>query len=302
MRQKLIESIMPILLKNKLIELIIDLPDENYQFSRFDRTGKITSLKYGTTYLSSSEKKSQNDLDPFGKGFYSEFGLDNALGFSETLEGGWFHKIGVGLLKKKGNIYDFQKTYEVLPAVFKMTHLNAEATFTCTAPITNGYAYVLTKKIVLLENGFKISYQLHNTGNKLINTNEYSHNFLAIDITSSARYSLKLPFPIEPSVFKEYINPGGFLNVKNNQISLSKGLKETFYLSNLSGSNSVRSTWVFKDYKNKISISEHGNFKTSLVNLWGQAHVISPELFIAIEVAPKDSFSWQRVFTIEKFQ
>jgi hypothetical protein len=36
-----------------------------------------------------------------GKGFYNEFGMDTALGFEEAAIGGWFHKIGVGLLKKK---------------------------------------------------------------------------------------------------------------------------------------------------------------------------------------------------------
>ena len=35
------------------------------------------------------------------KDFINEFGIDTALGFDETDIGGWFHKIGIGFIKKR---------------------------------------------------------------------------------------------------------------------------------------------------------------------------------------------------------
>ena len=42
---------MPHILKNKDIEIDIDLPEEGYRFSRFDQTGKITEIKFKNIYL-----------------------------------------------------------------------------------------------------------------------------------------------------------------------------------------------------------------------------------------------------------
>ena len=51
-------------------------------------------------------KPDVNNENNFGKGFTTEFGIDNALGFYEAKKGEWFHKIGVGVLKKRAmNIY-----------------------------------------------------------------------------------------------------------------------------------------------------------------------------------------------------
>ena len=289
---------MPIRLKNKLIELFVDLPEENYQSSRFDRTGKIVSLKFDAILLTASEKKSSKNSTRYGQGFYNEFGIAHPLGFDEALEGDWFHKIGVGLLKKEGKQYDFNKFYEIRPAAFKITQSTNKIIFSCTAQNSNGYAYVLTKEIVLLSNGFKIIYHLKNTGTKVIETNEYCHNFLSIEGASLDRYELKFPFLLESTHFNEIVNPKNLISIKKNKISMLKGLQETFFFSNLSGSKSVSSGWVLQDKVKKICISEQGDFKTSQVNLWGEAHVVSPELFVAINVAPQKHFSWQRTYSI----
>ena len=102
---------MPVFLKNKFIEVTIDLPEDNYQFSRFDWSGKIVDFKYRGIPITTTEKPFQKDNDPFGKGLYNEFGIQDALGFHEAPIGGWFHKIGVGLLKKDSEQY-FDEEYQ----------------------------------------------------------------------------------------------------------------------------------------------------------------------------------------------
>ena len=75
---------MPHILKNKNFEIFIDLPNENYNFSRFDWTGKIVKVKFQNILISGNEITDVNKENNFGKGFYNEFGIDNALGFDEA--------------------------------------------------------------------------------------------------------------------------------------------------------------------------------------------------------------------------
>lgn len=47
-----------------------------------------------------------------------------------------------------------------------------------------------------------------------------------------------------------------------------------------------------------MSLSEIGSFQTDNINLWGWSHVISPELFFQIDVAPGKSISWSRSYQV----
>ena len=161
---------MPHLLKNQNLSLRIDLPEEGYSFSRFDWTGKITEVKYKRVPVTGQERPDNRNEDLFGKGFYNEFGIDTALGFDEAEIGGWFHKIGIGLLQKEGPDYQFHKKHRIRPAAFKCSGDEQRLLLTCTSESILGYAYVLQKEILLNEGGFQISYQLKNTGGKRIKT------------------------------------------------------------------------------------------------------------------------------------
>ena len=44
------------ILKNKKLEIQIDFPLENYNFSRFDWTGKIVEVKFQNIQMSSVER------------------------------------------------------------------------------------------------------------------------------------------------------------------------------------------------------------------------------------------------------
>ena len=122
---------MPHILKNKNFEILIDLPNENYNFSRFDWTGKIVKVKFKNILLSGDERTDVKQENNFGKGFYNEFGIDNALGFDGARSGEWFHKIGIGLLKKVDDEYLFYKNYETRPAKFKSILESNRVLITC---------------------------------------------------------------------------------------------------------------------------------------------------------------------------
>jgi exo-beta-1,3-glucanase (GH17 family) len=287
------------LLRNKNLEIQIDLPLTNYNFSRFDWTGKIVSVKYKDILVSSVEILEGENDNKSGKGFYNEFGIEAAIGYDETNDGDWFHKIGVGLLKKEGADYLFSKKYEIKPAGFQVTAQPDKITINCTSELVNGYSYELKKEIEILESGFIIKYHLKNTGSKTIHTNEYNHNFVAIDKELiGGDYILKFPFKIKPELFEATINPEGKAVIGEREFTFNGTPSEPIFFSKISGGENVDASWEILNSKTKIGISETGSFKTSKVNLWGTKHVISPELFFDIHVKPGQDLEWSRTYKV----
>lgn len=294
---------MPHILKNDKLYLHLDLPTEGYQFSRFDWTGKITSVKSQDQLLSTEEIPNANTENALGRGFYNEFGIDSPLGFREAEEGDWFHKIGVGLLKKEGTQYLFSAPYEIKPAVFEVYTQPNKTTLHCYGQKVNGYGYFLKKEIALHKSGFNINYALQNTGEKDINTNEYTHNFIAFNQERvGSDYTLKLPFSLNPALFREKVNPQNKVAFSGREVQFKSQPKEPFFFSQLNGSQNVKAHWELNHRSSKFSLSETGNFNTQKVNLWGSQHVISPELFFEIALKPGQVVKWSRnyqVFSVE---
>jgi len=287
------------ILKNKSLEIQIDFPLENYNFSRFDWTGKIVTVKFKNILLSSVEDPNCKNENFFGKGFYNEFGINSPLGFDETKIGGWFHKIGVGLLKKEDTYYEFNKPYKINPAEFQ-TSIGANwVRIKCISPLANGYSYELRKEVELQEDDFTIKYYLENTGKKTIHTDEYVHNFTAInDDNMGENYKLNFPFIIKPELFRETVNPELAISIGENGFAFDSSPNEQFFFSNLSGGKSVTAAWELLNLKTKVGIREKTNFQTGKINLWGWKHVICPELFFDISIAPGKSAEWTRTYKV----
>ena len=290
---------MTYILKNNNLEIHIDSPLENYNFSRFDWTGKITKVTFQNMLVSGVESTDMQHEHATGKGFYNEFGIDTALGFDETAIDGWFHKIGIGLLKKDNDQYLFHKKYEIKPAEFEVTAEPNKLIITCISQAMNGYAYVLRKEIELHASSFTIHYSLQNTGEKDINTTEYVHNFTAINNDAiGSHYILNFPFQLKPAHFGEMVNPEQKVAIGQDKITFNGSPKEEFFFSNLSGDKNVKAAWQLSNLESNIAISETGNFQTTKVNLWGCKHVMSPELFFKISLKPGTSTEWSRNYKV----
>lgn len=293
---------MPHILKNTFIELVIDLPLEHYNFSRFDWTGKIRSVKYKGKEITGIERTDNVNEHHIGKGFYNEFGIDSPIGFEEAKIGDWFHKIGVGLLKKESHQYDFCKLHEILPATFSTKIYDNKVVLICKSALKNGYAYELVKEILIVDNKFLINYKLQNTGDKIFMTNEYVHNFMAIDNeVMGENYEVTFSFDLQPTLFEESVNPENTVVIGMNSATFKSTPHDPFFFSNLTGNAMVNASWELKNKSKKIKVGETVNFLTDKVNLWGWTHVISPEIFIKINLNPGESVEWLRTFEINQY-
>ena len=285
------------ILKSNSLKVAIDLPLENYKGSRFDWSGKISSIRFKDLPLTTIEDAGSKDVNFLGKGLYNEFGITNPVGYNETPKGGWFHKIGVGLLKKEHKQYLFHRKHVIRPAHFDITYEDRKIIIICKSELVNGYSYILKKEISISENSFTINYFLHNTGEKKIITDEYVHNFMAINNALIGEdYTLKFPFQINSSLFDETVNSENKVEIGLDNVTFNKTPEKQFFFSNLTGGKELQAEWVLTNLKTGVGIKEIGNFKTDKINLWGWKHVISPELFFKISVDPKKTIEWSRAF------
>lgn len=288
-------------LKNSNVSLRIDHPQENYQQARFDWAGKIHDLRYQGVSLCGVEREETGANDFPGRGFYNEFGIEQAVGYEDSSPDDWFHKIGVGLLQKTEDPYDFAYPYKIKPLVFSVREAPDNLQIRCAGPLVNGYAYELEKIIRLNEHGFTLDYQLRNTGSKTIVTDEYAHNFLRIGKAPvGAGYQLDFPFLLQPGVCGEVVNSEGIVAFQEQAIQLNDTPGEPFFYSFLNGTETVPAQWCLSNPELGLGIRETGSFQSSKVNLWGWSGAISPELFISIRLGSGDTLSWQRKYEIYK--
>lgn len=289
---------MPHLLQSRDLEIYIDQPHEGYNFSRFDWTGKISMVRFQDIPVSTTERTGNTNGKHFGRGLYNEFGIDAALGFQETSKGEWFHKIGVGALRKETSTYQFSFPYEIRPADFTADIQIDRIAIGCSSEMLNGYSYKLKKEFKVHNNNLTIKYLLKNTGVKTIVTSEYVHNFLGISGEKIDKgYVLKFPFELNPGKFRETVNPQKKVVVDKNEIRFSGSPPEQFFFSYLNGNETVQASWQLEHLKRNIGVRETVSFKSKKVNLWGWKHVISPEIFHHISLEPGESTQWSRTYS-----
>lgn len=280
--------------------LTVDIADiGEYKGTRFDWTGFITQVTLAegnhTFCVPESLKPGEGTG---GRGLCNEFGISRAIGYDEVPIGGWFPKPGVGLLQKDdAQLYRFEKDYSVIPFT-KEIEVEKEAVKYRVEPMEcNGYAMQLTKTISLQGDQLKIQYDLHNLGDKPFETEEYIHNFIGIDgLPTGKDFELRLPGELkveEPeSSYTEKL-----LEVSNNRLTWNGNPDKAFYCK-LGGWEASQAdfNWELIHKPSGTGVCESGDFPVARMALWGERHVISPEVFVNISVLPRQSKSWSRIY------
>jgi len=286
---------MGIILSNDHIEVEIGDVD-NYQGSRFDRAGFIRQVRlheHNHTFCT-AEHVTPN-LVTGGGGLCNEFGILSPIGYDEAAVGESFTKIGVGLLVKKDQSeYSFQTAYAVDPFDIKIQALDTSVQYSVEPKACNGYAVRLVKRISIREAELTIDYCLSNEGDKAIRTEEYVHNFIGINQKPiGPDYELSFNFPLEVTGLESEYTPN-VLKFAANTIRWSEKPKREFYCQIAGFDPNVVTEWDLVHLPTGIGVREISNFHVTRMAVWGAAHVVSPEVFIQVEVQPGESRQWTR--------
>lgn len=280
--------------------ITVDVADIGaYSGTRFDWTGFITQVtleKGKHTFCVPESLKSGEGTG--GIGICNEFGISRAIGFEEAPIGGWFPKLGVGLLQKQDSQeYNFFRSYPLTPFETEVVVKEDSLTYTIHPMEINGYAARLTKTISIKEDQLKIAYELHNTGELPIETDEYVHNFIGIDgLNIGEDFEFRLPGELiieEP----ESAYTRDLLVASGNTLHWNDEPDRPFYCK-LRGWDVAdpQYSWELVHKPSGTGMRESGDFPIAKMALWGERHVVSSEVFVNISLLPRQSKAWSRTY------
>ena len=293
---------MPVILKNKHLKVTIGYPMELYRGSRFDHSGNILQVTLNNKHTFCTSEKSEI-LPDYGFGLMNEFDIDSPQGYAETTVGSYFYKIGVGNLRRETDEpYQFFRQYPMNQYSFSILKETPEEIVFQTKHLALQNSGILYQKSISIHrNELLLSYRLMNKSNSVLKTNEYCHNFVAFNHSKiNSQYSLKFNFNLNNRQFEEANNIEFHLSIIGDQINWTKIPDNDIFIRRLNGNDQSGKWWELHNKLQGLTMKEEVSFEAELVNLWGNAHVVSPELFCVLEIEPEEEKTWWRKFTFSE--
>jgi hypothetical protein len=229
-------------------------------------------------------------------GLASEFDLSRPPpGHDEAEAGGGFVKIGVGVLKKKGQNYAFWEPYEIIePAVTTVTWEESAARYKQVCNGANGYAYELSAVVLLEGDAISIDWTLANTGEKRLSTENYVHNFFRLDDRPvGPGYTVSFPFDYEVTGVTEEQEISGRDLIFKAEIPKWVNIDLT-----PAEDPAPSSAFTVRQVESGLSIDVVTSVPVSRTTVHATKQHVCPEQFIRLEVEPGKSTSWQRRYVL----
>lgn len=290
-------------LRSDRLAVEVAAPGSAYAGTRFDWTGFVTQVTLDGRHTFCMPESLEPGQGTGGIGLCSEFGNDKAIGYADAAPGDLFPKLGIGLLKRPDAAeYNFFRPYEIAqPFSIQVDAPSASQARFVVAPLDcRGYAAQLTKTISARENWLEIACRLENVGRRVIDTNEYAHNFLGINQNPlGPAYRLRFPYPIQLEDLSAMLRGAGMalpdiLRVNGNDLTLSETPERAFYCRPLGFFKTKEPQWELIHLPSGAGLREYDDFAPVRVAVWGTTHVISAEVFTDICLQPGETACWTR--------
>lgn len=289
-------------ISNKEVRMKVYLPDAEkglYRATRFDWSGVIGSVQYkGHEYFgywkSTHDPMFHEDLAGPVEGY-----IEPGPGYAEAEAGGKFIRIGVGVIEKADEEeYVWNKTYKIVDhGKWQVEQGDDWITFTHEVETDIGYGYTYEKHIQLKEDGFVIGHTLHNTGTKVLETDQFNHNFFMIDGENSGpAFTISFPYDITAEGDLK-----GMLGIQGNEISFLKTLvDDEFVFTVLKGYGSeVQDHQVtVNNQKSGAGVSFRIDKPLYRMVFWACPTTLSPENFIWLSVKPGERETWNSEYKL----
>ncbi|MEI8095671.1 MAG: hypothetical protein WCG80_15780 [Spirochaetales bacterium] len=268
-------------------------PGSDYTASRFDWTTGVRQLTWkGHKYLT-AENLGLPGPEGQGWGLSGEFGIQTPVGYDECPAGEWFPKLGIGLLQRSdARPYHFFRPYAVRPARFEIHEEPGSVRLAAVQDEHRGWAWRLERHWSVEGNRLTLVTYLCNTGRHRLTTEEYIHNFLALE----PGYRLEVPVELESEPLAEKVDPEQLLSVRGSRVEWKQRAAQDFFFSRTA--LPAPRHWTLRDPQAGTWLREDVTFEPTKFNLWGRGHVVSPELFWAVDLAQGDELVSTRVWSV----
>jgi hypothetical protein len=288
---------------NRQVRMKLYLPDTEkgyYRATRFEWSGIISSLRYkGHQYF--GEWKSTHD--PFFHEDLSgpvEGAITAGLGYDEAEAGGKFIRIGVGILEKPDEKeYQWNHTYKILNhGKWTIDKGKDWIEFKHELNSDIGWGYIYTKRVELKKNepGFTITHILRNTGSRLIETDQFNHNFFVMDgQMTGPDFTVSFPFAVKT---KDDLKD--LVKIENNELLFTRELTEgsIWLLLEGYGKDERDHNIIVKNNKTGAGVQFKVDKPISRLAFWATTTTLCPENFISISVVPGDEEKWISDYTL----
>lgn len=282
------------------VDALVFLPDAQngyYRSSRFDWSGVVGCAEYkGHTFWGEWFSHYDPYLNDSITGPVEEFrSSDGGLGYAMAAPGGLFVKIGVGVLRRETDApYEFGHHYPLVDGGRWTVKTKARSiVFTQRLQSATGVAYQYTKVLKLDRHGaiITLSHKLKNLGTKPIVTDVYDHDFFMLDgqptgpdMQVSFSFKPHPDAPLEPEA-----------TVEGNKIIYKQELapKQTVaaYLTGYSASPTDYAIRV-ENTRKQFGVEQTSDSPIAKFYLWSIRSTISPEAYIHLDIAPRQTASW----------
>lgn len=287
-------------ISNGMIRATLMLPDPqngSYRATRFDWSGIISSLQFkGHEYFGQWYEHHDPKIHDAITGPVEEFRTnDSGLGYEEAKTGDTFVRIGVGTVRKpdeKG--YQPFTTYEIIdPGKWTVRRHKDRIEFIHRLNSHEGYAYVYRKTVRLVKGKpeLLLEHSLKNTGQKVIDTTEYDHNFFVID-HEAVGPDVNVKFAFDPVAQRSF---KGRAEIVGQEIRFPKDLQgHNGVFSELTGSTNTVKDYDFRVENLKSGAGVHITADQPLVkvNFWAISTVASAEPYLHLLIKPGEVAHW----------
>jgi hypothetical protein len=274
------------------LSVTVDEPGTTYRGSRFDWSGIASQVVLDNTHSFLSQESGGGYVGTAGIGLCTEFGTTTPVGYNDAAVGARFPKIGIGRLTRTSEkAYFFFDPYPIEPFALQVESDGSSATFRMPDCRCGKFHFDYVKTLRAVDDRLTIECSLANKGQEPIVTEEYCHNFLVVDRQPvGPDYRLELPFEIKPADISEPCR------VTGRQITLERTPETYFYLTQPAGLPAGPLSWKLTHVPSGAGIEVTEHFTPHGFELWGMAHVISPEFLIWLDVQPGKEWSWKREY------
>lgn len=303
-------------ISNGLITARMYLPDADkgyYRSTRFDWSGAVYSLThegneyYGVWYdrIDPAVVNWVFEGDEIVSGLASALAgpvneFQTPLGWDEAEPGGRFIKIGVGVLRRGEGDYNRFVHYDVLdPGTWTVNRQPNAVEFIQTLDAPDlGYGYVYRKVVTLVEGRpeMVIEQSLTNTGDKPIHSEVYNHHFMVMNRQPPGPdFTIRFPFEPKPTRAPNT----ALIDVEGNELVYAKelsGRDQAVVLFEGYGDTAADTEMVIENEKLGAGVRITADRPLIRDMLWSIRSVFAIEPYMAVDVEPRDAFTWTNRF------
>jgi hypothetical protein len=286
-------------ISNGLIRAEVMLPDPqsgSYRGTRFDWSGVISSLQFsGHEYFGRWYEHHDPKIHDAITGPVEAFQTNaKGLGYDEAKAGGTFVRIGIGTLRKPDEKeYRPYETYEIVDPGKWTIHRHKDRIEFTQRLSSERYAYVYRKTVRLVKGKpqLLLEHSLKNTGRKVIETDQYNHNFFVID-HEVVGPDIVVKFVFTPNPlrgFKDRAEVHGQEIVFPHELEGKNGV-----FSELEGTGTQVKDYDFRieNLKTGAGVRFTSDQPLQKVNFWAISTVAVAEPYIQLKIEPGKESRW----------